>query len=72
MNNKQYFYTITRNGKFLNSNIEKEDTDNIAEAIRFDDEKKVLKYWNSSVMQQVRTIFDMKIMEVECIIREYI
>lgn len=44
MENKQYFYTITRDGKFINSNHDKEDTDNISEAIRFLNEKSLLRY----------------------------
>lgn len=71
MKSKQYFYTITRDGKFINSNHEKEDTDNISEAIRFLDEESVFKYWNSSIVQKMRTLFNMKIIEVECILREY-
>ena len=46
MENKQYFYTITRDGKFINSNHEKEDTDNLAEVIRFLDSKSLLRYWD--------------------------
>ena len=71
MENKQYFYTITRKGKFINANHDKDDTDNIAEAIRFLDEKSLLRYWESSVIQKMRIIFDMKVIEVECILREY-
>lgn len=71
MNNKQYFYTIVRDGKFINSNHEKEDTEYISEAIRFNDEVTVLKYWNSSIVEKMRTIYTMKIVEVECVIREY-
>lgn len=71
MNNKQYFYTIVRDGKFINSNHEKEDTECVGEAIRFNDEVAVLKYWNSSIVQKMRTIYSMNIVEVECIVREY-
>lgn len=71
MENKQYFYTITRDGKFINSNHDKEDTDNIPEAIRFLDEKNLLRYWESSVMQKMRVLFDMKKVKVECISEEF-
>lgn len=71
MENKQYFYTITRDGKFINSNHDKEDTDNIAEAIRFLDEKSLLRYWDSSVMQKMRVLFDMKKVKVECMLEEF-
>ena len=71
MENKQYFYTITRDGKFINSNYDKEDTDNVAQAIRFLDEKSLLRYWESSVMQKMRTLFDIKVMKVECTLKEY-
>lgn len=71
MENKQYFYTITRYGKFINSNHDKEDTDNISEAIRFLDEKNLLRYWESSVMQKMRVLFDMKKVKVECISEEF-
>ena len=71
MKNKQYFYTITRDGKFINSNHDKEDTDNISEAIRFLNEKSLLRYQESSVVQKMRLIFDMKAIKVECILEEY-
>lgn len=68
---KQYFYTIKRDGKFINSNSMKEDTDVISEAIRFNDEESVLYYWNTAVVKKMRETCDMKIVEVECICREY-
>lgn len=71
MENKQYFYTITRDGKFINSNYDKEDTDNVAQAIRFLDEESLLSYWESSIVQKMSTIFDMKVIEVECTLKEY-
>lgn len=72
MKNKQYFYTIIREGKFINADYDKEDTDNISSAITFFDEQSVLNYWNSSMMKKMRKIFDMKIVEVECTLREYL
>lgn len=69
--NKKYFYTLIRNGKFLNSNFMKDDTDNIAEAIRFNTETEVLSYWESPYSKIMRKESDIKIIEVECILREY-
>lgn len=69
---KQYFYTIKKEGKYINSNAMKEDTNIIAEAIRFDSEEAVLDYWNSPIVEKMRSIFKMQIIEVECIVKEYV
>lgn len=55
----------------MNSNFMKDDTDNIAEGIRFNTETEVLYYWNRPVTKALREDSDMKIIEVECIPREY-
>lgn len=72
MKNKQFFYAIVREGKFINANYDKEDTSNISDALVFFDETSLLNYWDSSSVKKMREIFDMKVVEVECILREYI
>lgn len=69
--NKKYFYTLKRNGKFINENYMKGDTDNIKEAIKFNNEQDVLNYWEQPCTKLMRKEYDIKIIEVECILREY-
>lgn len=71
MKNKQFFYAIVRDGKFINANNDLDDTDNIADALLFPDEQSVLKYWDSSFVEKMRLCYDLKIVEIECVIREY-
>lgn len=68
---KKYFYSLMRDGKFINSNSMKEDTDKISEAIRFDDEEAIKSYWNKPYTKALRASSNIKAVEVECIIREY-
>lgn len=70
MKNK-YFYTIMRNGKFINSNSMKSDTEEIGEAIRFNTEEDILYYWEQPYTKMIREESNIKIVEVECILREY-
>lgn len=60
-----------RNGKFINSNFMKGDTDDIGEAIRFNTENEVLDYWEQPYTKLMRDESDIRIIEVECILREY-
>lgn len=69
---KKYFYTLMRDGKFINSNSMKSDTEEIAEAIRFNTEEDMLYYWEQPCTKMIREDSDVKIIEVECILREYI
>lgn len=68
---KQYFYILIRDGKFINSNPMKADTENIGEAVRFNTEDDVLYYWEKPYTKMLRNESDIKIVEVECILREY-
>lgn len=48
-----------------------EDTGNLSEATRFKGEEIVLKYWKMPITIKMRECFDMEVVEVECIVREY-
>lgn len=67
----KWFYTLMRDGKFINSNHMKGDTEEIGEAIRFNTEQEVLEYWETPYAKMIREESNIKIIEVECILREY-
>lgn len=68
---KAYFYTIMQNGKYINSNIIKEPTTDITEAIKFHSEEELINVLERDLLENLRKDNNVKILEVECIIREY-
>ena len=60
-----------KDGKYINSNFVKEPTKDITEAIKFSSEEELLKCLGSDLFESLRKNKTVKILEVECIIREY-
>lgn len=61
---KKKFWTITDGKKFLNSNLMREDSENITEAVRFSTEEGCERFFKN-----VRKDLGFKIAEVECDIK---
>lgn len=49
----------------------KGDTENIGESIRFNTEQEILECWEQPYTKVMRDKSDIRIVEVECILREY-
>lgn len=73
---KQYFYTLTRFGKFVTkdsmySATTCRDSKFIGDAIMFDTEEKLLDFLKLEEVKVMRDSSVVEILEVECILREY-
>ena len=70
---KQYFYIIQLNEKiYLNRDNGRSETNNMLDAYKFNEDE-VNNYLNTSLGNYLRRKYkNLKILEVECIVREYV